>query len=61
MSKLNKEEIKLNIIPVIMFLLALIVGITDSEVIRKVLLCAVAFLLGIQVQKTIYRIRERKK
>ena len=60
MSKLNNEEIKLSIISIIMFLLSMIIGITDIEIIKKVLLCVVAFLLGMQVQKTIYIIKERK-
>ena len=43
-----------------MFLLSMIIGITDIEIIKKVILCVIAFLLGIQVQKTIYIIKERK-
>ncbi len=60
MSKINNEEIKVSVISIIMFLLSMIVGITDLDIIKKILLCIIAFLLGIQVQKTIYIIKERK-
>ena len=60
MSKLDNEEIKLSIISIIMFLLSMIVGTTDIEIIKNLILCVIAFLLGIQVQKTIYIIKERK-
>lgn len=60
MSKLDNEEIKLSIISIIMSLLSMIMVITDIEIIKEVLLCAVASLLGIQIQKTIYIIKERK-
>ena len=60
MSKLENEENKLSIISIIMFLLSMIVGITNIEIIKNLILCVIAFLLGIQVQKTIYIIKERK-
>ena len=35
MLKINNEETKLSIIAIIMFLLSMIVGITDIEIIKK--------------------------
>ncbi|MBP3254926.1 MAG: hypothetical protein J6M60_00330 [Clostridia bacterium] len=61
MFNIKKEEIRINVIPYIMLILSAIIGLTENANIRKVLVMFVVFLLGMQVQKTINIIKNRKE
>lgn len=60
MLKIKKENLELNIIPCIMAMLSIIIAFVDSEIIRKIILLTTATLLGMQIQKVIYILRDKK-
>lgn len=58
MLKINKRNLELNIIPMVMLILSIVIGITGSEIVIKVITLISAILLGMQIQKIIDKINE---
>lgn len=60
MFSLEKEENKTMYIAILMTIITLIILLTNSDITRRIFALIVAFLLGLQVQKTIYIMKNKK-
>ena len=61
MFNISKEKIRINIIPTIMFISSMIIALSNSEYVRKIIFYIELFLLGMQVQIIINTIKNKER